>query len=109
MERILEANAAEGMAFGLVQHYAKPRKRLTRVRHQSLAAGLVDRGCAGLDHGAIDPTLAKGDGGGKPGGAPSDDQGIGGRGRREKRIGRFGWVAAKFMQKQGSLSLTFGD
>ena len=104
MERILEAYAAEGTAFGLVQHYAKLRKRLTRVRHQPLAAGLVDRGCASLDHGAGDPTLAKGDGGGKPGGTAPDDQDFGGCGWRESLIGYSGRVAAKFVQEQGSLS-----
>jgi hypothetical protein len=67
MHGVFEADAVENMAVLLIKGDAEVAERLSRVRHQALAAGFVDGAGAGLDNGAVDATLAESDGGSEPG------------------------------------------
>src|ERR1017187_678674 len=74
MDRVREADAAEGIPVGWGERDAELGEGLARIRHEALAAGLVDGGRAGLDDGAIDSALAQRYGGSETGGATADDQ-----------------------------------
>jgi hypothetical protein len=76
MEGILEPYTSEEMAIAFVQSHAQLGKRLTRVRHQALAAGLVDYIGACLDDCAIDAALTECNCGGEAGGATANNQNV---------------------------------
>jgi hypothetical protein len=73
----MKANAAKGHRFAGAQRYAHRLQGLDSVRHQPLAAGLIDRRPGIIGHSDTIAPLRGQNGGCEAGGAAADDKNIG--------------------------------
>ena len=85
---IQESNAAKRQAVAAAKPDAQPPQSGDAIRHQSLAAGLVDRENASIDHADVESAAAGGDRRGEASGATADNDDIRFRGghHRNKTI-----------------------
>jgi len=75
---VTKADAAKGPRAGLVERDAKRARGGNAIRHDALAAGLVDGRLRTIGHGDVEAAVARGDGRGQPRRAAADDEDIGG-------------------------------
>jgi len=75
---VTKSGCRERPRAGLVERDAKRARGGNAIRHDALAAGLVDGRLRTIGHGDVEAAVARGDGRGQAGRAAADDEDIGG-------------------------------